>query len=245
MLKNLTFDQILNNASSHYLSLPESKQQSLKESLSHGKALLDNNSQMKAYIHLYGDIHRKKLMRAYYNIPLEIFNNSINLIDWGCGQGIASILFTEYMKKNGISLELISNLYMIEPSRYCLAQATNYISMCCPELSTIAIPESESDINIKEIVLKSNVSIHLLSNIIDMPEFEGDGVMNVLHNNHNKRHLIICVSPFYPEEGRGRRMKEFGNRLINFRKIYEFEKHIDDWNEDFSCQIHIYDNKFT
>lgn len=49
-------------------------------------------------------------------------------------------------------------------------------------------------------------------------------------------------SPFYPEEGRGRRMDDFCDSLNCFHIIYYFQKYIDIWEEDFSCQIQILDN---
>ena len=37
-------------------------------------------------------------------------------------------------------------------------------------------------------------------------------------------------------------MDEYGERLPGFNTIYSFEKHIDDWDEDYSCQIRIFSN---
>lgn len=69
MLKLLNFDKILQQASTKYLALPESRQKQLKESLDNGKAILRNENQMNAYLHHYGEIHRHKLLRAYRNLP--------------------------------------------------------------------------------------------------------------------------------------------------------------------------------
>ena len=46
-----------------------------------------------------------------------------------------------------------------------------------------------------------------------------------------KKYLLVCVSPFYPEDGRGKRMDEFGDKLVEFKTLYSFEKHIENWNE--------------
>ena len=58
MIKLLNFDKILEDASQHFKRMSTEKQNKIKDSLEHGRALLDTNDELKAYIHLYGDIHR-------------------------------------------------------------------------------------------------------------------------------------------------------------------------------------------
>ncbi len=85
MLKLLTYDSLLAQASEHILNLPETKQKELKENLSHGKALLKSGGQMKAYLHHYGRMHRDKLLRALKQIPTDFLKSSFSVTDWGCG----------------------------------------------------------------------------------------------------------------------------------------------------------------
>ncbi len=84
-MKILNFNKIYNQALTHYLGLTQEKQKQIKEDLDHGKALLDNNDQLKAYIALYGDIHRKKMIRAYSHLPSSILRSNFSVVDWGCG----------------------------------------------------------------------------------------------------------------------------------------------------------------
>lgn len=242
MIKLLNFDKILKEATSHYYSLSDKKQKRITEELSHGKALLDNNDQMKAYIHLYGEIHRKKLLNALSNIPDIFFKHPFSVIDWGCGQGLASIVLIDYLESLGIAECSISDLTLVEPSRHCLGQAIAYVSWCAPDLDITGISKKEEDLSYADLSLKPKRILHLLSNVIDMPEFEAEGVRNYIDCYYDIRQIVVCVSPFYPKNGRGGRMSEFGKRLNGFKRIYSFERHIDDWREDFSCQIQIYDN---
>ena len=75
-----------------------------------------------------------------------------------------------------------------------------------------------------------------------MPEFSGKGLKEILTSTPNYQHVIVMVSPFYPEEGRGKRMDEFFDSLEGFKKVYSFQKHIEEWKENYSCQIRIMDN---
>lgn len=70
MLKLLNSNRIIEQATARYKALPETKQSDLKDSLSNGKALLKNGNQLDAYLFHYGNMHRKKLLKAYSNIPL-------------------------------------------------------------------------------------------------------------------------------------------------------------------------------
>lgn len=81
--------------------------------------------------------------------------------------------------------------------------------------------------------------MHILSNVVDMPEFSGNGIRRYLSSTRRLRHIIIIASPFYPEDGRGKRIDDFSDSLNGFHSIYSFQKHIDEWDEDFSCQIRI------
>jgi hypothetical protein len=45
---------------------------------------------------------------------------------------------------------------------------------------------------------------------------------------------------YYQEATRGKRMKEFGGKLQGYTLVYKLEKHTDDWDKPYSCQIYIF-----
>ena len=239
MLKLLTYDSLLAQASEYILSLPETKQKELKENLSHGKALLTSNDQMKAYLHHYGQIHREKLLRAYKYIPSDFLKSPVSVIDWGCGQGLASMVLNDYIAGEGI----VTDFTMIEPSARCLSQAESNLTWSNPRSMVDIVKKREEEVEARHICVQECKVLHLLSNVVDMPEFSGDGIRRYVEYNNRLHHLIVAVSPFYPEEGRGKRMDEFAESLKGFRKVYSFQKHVDDWDKDYSCQIRILSNR--
>ena len=241
MLKTENFQSILDRAKKHYNDLTDSKKKRIKEELDHGKALLDSNDQMKAYIALYGCIHQAKLERAFKNIPDSLLSKNISVIDWGCGQGIASILFNDFIHQK-FNNNKIKDFTLIEPSRHCLSMAATYLNDCQGNFSVYSIPQKEEDIEINDFILAGEIIVHLLSNVVDMTEFEADNIIELIKQKTQKKHLLVCVSPFYPEDGRGKRMDEFGDKLAGFKTLYSFEKHIEDWDENYSCQIRIFSN---
>lgn len=239
MLKLLTYDSLLAQASEYILSLSEAKQKDLKDNLSHGKALLKSNDQMKAYLHHYGQIHREKLLRAYKHIPSDFLKSSFSVVDWGCGQGLASMVLSEYVPKQ----DIVTDFTMVEPSARCLSQAEANLTWSNPKSMVDIVKKREEEVEARDICVQERKVFHLLSNVVDMPEFSGDGIRRFIEYNNELHHLIVAVSPFYPEEGRGKRMVEFVESLKGFRKVYSFQKHVDDWDNDYSCQIRILSNK--
>lgn len=86
------------------------------------------------------------------------------------------------------------------------------------------------------------ILFYISYHVVDMPEFSGVGIRRFLSSAKALRHILVMASPFYPEERRGKRMDDFCDSLNGFHPIYSFQKHIDEWKEDFSYQIRILDN---
>ena len=87
---------------------------------------------------------------------------------------------------------------------------------------------------------QSDTVIHILSNVLDIIEFERHNIARILNSDMGHNHILVCVSPFYQENGRGGLMDEFGDMLHGMRCEYKFEKHTDEWKNPFSCQIRIF-----
>ena len=88
---------------------------------------------MDAYLHFYGEIHRQKLLRAIKHLPESLHNRNISVIDWGCGQGLASMIFSDYMEKEQLSLNTITDLSLIDPSKICLNRAIGFLEWIIPK----------------------------------------------------------------------------------------------------------------
>ncbi len=63
---------------------------------------------------------------------------------------------------------------------------------------------------------------------------------NNITNTNPQTYEKVCVSPFYQENGRAKYMDELGKMLQLFNCRHSFEKHTEDWNKSFSCQMRIY-----
>ena len=59
--------------------------------LERGTALLTTDEQACAYITAYGEAHRNKVNKAFEGFPFQNLQQGYEIIDWACGQGLASV----------------------------------------------------------------------------------------------------------------------------------------------------------
>lgn len=236
-----TFEEILANAQEWHKSLSEVEKKKLKEDLDHGAGHLTTTDQLKAYIYHYGKIHQSKLMKAFANIPAKVWaEGGISIIDYGCGQGIAEMVFSDFLASKFIDNDFVNDFILIEPSSVNLRQCVIYVTAFFQDAKVVSKCKEDSQLKQDEIKPQKSTVIHIFSNVVDMDNFEGENIADILSNDKSHNNVVICVSPFYQEETRGQKMYDFGKLLNGYTLHYKLEKHTDDWDEPYSCQLHIY-----
>lgn len=237
----ISFDDVIDSAKAHIKTLSENKRISLKKSLENGLALLTTKEELDMYLVSYGDIHRQKLQIAYENIPYKVWNEGeISVIDYGCGQCIAEMVLSDFMKKHCINSYQITDFIAIEPSKPSLYQGIRYLKHFYDEPEIAAYSINAGELTDDIIRPKSGTVIHIFSNVLDIDDFEREKVAVILNKSTNYNNILVCVSPFYKEDGRGALMDDFGKMLHGMRCEYKFDKHTDEWDRPFSCQIRIF-----
>jgi len=236
-----TFDKILDKAHQWFDGLTESKQKSLKEDLDHGASMLVSNSQLKAYLHYYGEIHQAKLIQAFGQIPHKVWSeDGISVVDYGCGQGIAEMVLSDYIASKWIDNDYIKDFTLIDPSRINLRQAEKYVKAFYYDAKVSLLFNSDDEIIADNIRPESQTVIHIFSNVVDLDGFNGSVIADILSMDKSHNNIVICVSPYYQDNTRGKRIEKFGKMLHGYYLAYKFEKHTDEWDKPYSCQIHIY-----
>lgn len=236
-----TFFNVLQKAKNWFNSLSKTEQQNLIDDLEHGTAHLTNTRQLNAYIAKYGEIHQAKLLQAFEKIPSKVWHeDSISVIDYGCGQGIAEMVLSDYMVSRYIGNDYIKDFILIEPSHQNLQRCTKHVNAFFNESTASAVCKKDSQINDDDINPKSSTVIHIFSNVIDLDDFDGDSILSLLNEDKSHNNIIVCTGPYYQEATRGKRMREFGEKLQGYTLVYKLEKHTDDWDKSYSCQIYIF-----
>jgi len=190
-----TFDDVRNIASSQ-IALLQNKDE-IFHSLGRGVRILEQEEQLYSYLNSYGLMHKAKLESAFSHFPFDkLENQEIEIFDWGCGQGMASVVLLEYLEKQDIHL-IISNITLIEPSEIALKRASLHVRHFTSETPAKTVLR-ELDTLTKDDVCSSNdkVKLHLFSNILDVEAFSMRHLIDLISQTQKGTNFFICVSPY-------------------------------------------------
>jgi len=101
-LQNPTFQKIRRIARNSIAHLSEERRLELWNQLNRKVDLINSNELLCLYLWSFGEMHEAKIHIAIESISEETFNNDFTIIDWGCGQGLATICFFDYLKMMNI-----------------------------------------------------------------------------------------------------------------------------------------------
>lgn len=182
---------------------------------------------------------------AFNRLPRKILvENKISVIDYGCGQCVASMVLCDVLQEATGHPYIISDFHLIEPSQPCLMRATYFIHEFNPEAKIVYFNNTCEDIWRMDIQPKSEVVIHLFSNVIDIPDFPREIVARKINDMADHYNIVVCVSPFYQENGRAKHMDDFGKMLHLLHCSHSFERHTDEWDKPYSCQMRIFTSMY-
>jgi superfamily II DNA helicase RecQ len=210
-LSNPSFQQIRKIAVNRLSHLTSDERTSLWRDLNHGVDLLDSHDLMCQYISSYGNMHEAKIQRALSSIrnPKQVFNTEIAIVDWGCGQGLATVCFFDYLKNQGIPNN-IQKVILIEPSEQALDRAKLHTNVYLNDETKIQLVNKYlDDVEKEDIETNQSITVHFFSNILDVPQIDLKKLAQLVGENINGEHYFFCVSPLI--EGRSHRLDAFYN----------------------------------
>lgn len=107
----------------------QSMRNKLYQDLERGKGILDDEYHLNMYLFSYGKMHKAKLDVAFNSIPhiSDIFSEEVEIYDWGCGQGTATICLLDFLKSKQISPN-ITEFHLVDPSVAAVMRAEAVIS---------------------------------------------------------------------------------------------------------------------
>jgi len=191
----------------------------LFEEINHGMNVLSTNEHLHTYMYCFGLMHEAKLNKAFLEIPKRFFKPSeIEIVDYACGQGIASLCFANFLEDSGHETR-IKKITLIEPSTVALSRAALICHKVCPEAIIETIVSEFDDLEDDQISTAEVPRVHLLSNILDMTCYDLNHLARVINQVKKKGDLFVCVDPWYHDrklDGRQRKLM----RLSNGKEIY-------------------------
>ncbi len=164
--------------------------------LGHGVNLLDTHEKCCKYLCAYGNMHEAKIKEAVKHLPIEVLSNSFEIIDWGCGQGLGTICFFDYLKKTGF-LKNVKKVILIEPSEKALQRAELHVKSYIKETIPVNVfPEYFENIPGNNIKSKKGLPvIHIFSNILDIKDIDLKNLAKKIDNSSVNDNYIVSVGP--------------------------------------------------
>jgi hypothetical protein len=191
----------------------------LFEEINHGMNVLSTNEHLHTYMYCFGLMHEAKLNKAFLEIPKRFFKPSeIEIVDYACGQGIASLCFANFLEDSGHETR-IKKITLIEPSTVALSRAALICHKVCPEAIIETIASEFDDLEDDQISTAEVPRVHIFSNILDMTCYDLNYLARVINQVKKKGDLFVCVDPWYHDrklDGRQRKLM----RLSNGKEIY-------------------------
>ena len=180
----------------------------LWETLGRGRAVLASIEQLDQYLFSYGPM----ISSQWHAFAADIIDpvGQIQINDYGCGQGVASLLFREAFE----SASNVVNINLIEPSGVALERAEGVVACCYPKAKITKVNKYFDDMGENDIVLAPGTrKFHLFSQVLDIESFDSGRLFNKVLSTPG-RHSIICVSHNRGFLGGGSRVKGIYDDIV-------------------------------
>ena len=203
-LPNADFTSIRNIANKYIQSIGDPIE--LYNNLLRGEKIIDDERLLYKYLVSFGNKHKDKLYSSFEVIIENIKNEKFDIIDWGCGQGTATMLLLNYAKERDITLD-IDNITLIEPSSLALSRALLHIDVLKQKNYNVKAINSDLDcLNENNLQIQSNnKTLHLFSNILDIESFILDNTFfKKVSQSFNTNAIFVCVSPYRSDKNNNR-----------------------------------------
>lgn len=209
------------------------------DSLGRGVKILQEEAQMFSYLSSYGRMHEAKMKSALRHFPFDEIEGNVDLVDWGCGQGLASMIFIE--NKEGKAE--IAKSTLIEPSTICLKRAALHVRHFIPNIPLKTINKDFDSLNSGDIKLNEKTAIHLFSNVIDYEGYNLRHLEDIVSQSIHGKTYFICVSP-YITDAKTERINSFEryfeHKFTSFKEIYSAENNAGTWEGTWTRVIRIF-----
>lgn len=202
---SITFQNI-REAAVRNLPLTQAEQDILFNELLRGKAIIADEPHMNMYLKCYGNMHEAKLQYALDKMPHfnKLFADDIEVFDWGCGQGIATLCLLDQITRRNIANPQIRRITLIEPSTATLERAQLLVKKydVCNNSEIRVVNKDFDNLTRNDISSLNCRKLHLFSNILDVTTFDLARFTQLFQETQKGGNYIVCVGPYYNEQTR-------------------------------------------
>ncbi len=167
-------------------------------SLNRGQSILTTEDQLDQFLFSFGKMHHAKFsaaLNALFSLEDINSNTKFEIFDYGCGQGLATIILLNELETRKVPVENIQRLTLIEPSKIALSRACKLLNSCS---EIVAVNKTLDQLEAHELQGSPDVvTLHLFSNIIDMGDkhFSLASLANKINLSQSGLNYFVCASP--------------------------------------------------
>ena len=217
-----SFQQIRNIANQNIFHLSKEIRNQYWHELDRGTAVLDSHEHLCQYMFSFGNMHQAKLRDAFKHLPIEVFTEGFEIVDWGCGQAMGTINLFDHLQENNIPNK-VNRVLLIEPSAKALERAMVHTNAYLKDPKIVTgIGSYFEAISQEQIASTSGLPvIHIFSNILDVAQIELKHLATLVDSTVVSDNYMVAVGPLYPYN---KRMDAFLNYFDDtIERIFQFE----------------------
>ena len=222
--------------------LPANQRQDLYDALLRGVKPLATELELCAYMAFYMPMHYSKLKDAYEYLPKDFCSEDLEIYDWGCGQGIATMALLE--NQNEINYNNIRSITLLEPSQVALNRALINVEKFISCASIVPICQYLNDTNQTDFENDINRNkLHLFSNIIDIENFSLNNLLNLLVTNFKGLNYFVCVSPYIDDKKTARidSFVDFFSANSSYRQYCKIDERKGQWIKQWTRVVRVFE----
>lgn len=189
----------------------------IRKSLEQGSALPQKEEQLDYDLYAYGERQQAKLKHAYATIEGFLKFEEVRIIDYGCGQAPATLVYHDFLQERGV-VQKVRQIILIEPSIVALRRASESCCRFYPDARIEVVAKDLSRLSSSSISCKEDLpTLHLFSDILNLDTFDLSHLSLVVRKIAEKcgYNQFVCVSPY------------LGNRNVHQKRIDLFHKKVD------------------
>lgn len=168
--------------------------------LDHGKGILKSEEALNCYLAAYGIMHANKMFWMLKNSIKASFDTDFEVVDWGCGQGLAALCLVEFLQEHKFTMP--SRITLVDASAAALRRAKLHLEVMTG--STVELHSVERVLigSVNRHFWKDDAVyatrpfvLHLLSNIFDMPGISLHALSRCI-KSAGRDGLVLCAAHY-------------------------------------------------
>jgi len=172
----------------------------------------------------------------------------VEIIDYGCGQGIGVIAYYDYLlqRYNIENIASVKRITLIDQSESLLKRASLNINILFPKAEIHTVFKKIDDLSVKDLIRdNATAKLHIFSDILDIDSFLLEPLAEIIKMRFFGFHSVnqfVCVSPYLGQENSVSRLdvfKSFFNADQNYSENVEEGK----WKENWGYSIRVFQSR--